>query len=608
LDKRTDIWSFGCILYEVLTGQRAFTGETVSSTIAAIHSQDPDWSRLPEATPPSLRELLKRCLDKDPDRRLHDIADARIEIDDSIDRLETGRTRRDRGGPEERPSQGPPAAHGRSVKIVSGAVGILAIAALLYIVVEVTRPDPQSREPGPPPGSASIAVLPFRDLTPARDSEFLGDGITETLINRLTKVGGLAVAARTSAFAFKGKQTDIREIGQALGVASILEGSVMTSGDRVRIAAQLINAADGFTLWSDTYEQRLEDLFEVQDEIARSITQALKVELVGGGAPSPDAVPTTDLEAYTLYLRGRHLWNRRTADGIKAAIDYFDQAIARDPGFTWAHVGRADAYCIAGFYDYLPPTAAFPEAKIAAQRALSLDAALSEAHNSLGYIALYYEWNWPEAERRFLRAIDLNPRYPVAHQWYANLLTARGRFDEAELEMRRGLELDPLSLINSAALGWVHYHAGDTARALAAFERTLELEPTFYLAHLFGGWTYEAAGRHDEAIEAIGRAVELSNRSPNTVTSLARTKAVAGRPEEAVALLEELAAAGGYVSDYDLARVHLALGDEDRAFALLDRAFENRAHSLVFLDVDPQLEGHRSHPAFRRLAARIGLD
>ncbi len=332
-----------------------------------------------------------------------------------------------------------------------------------------------------------------------------------------------------------------------------------------------------------------------------------RVELVGDASVPLVGTQTDDPEAYNLYLLGRHFWNKRTKGAIKAAISHFDQALARDPDFAWALVGLADAYCIAGFYDYLPPRESFPKARVAAEKALELDSSLAQAHNSLGYIALYFDWDWADAEREFTTAIDLNPQYPVAHQWYANLLTAVGRFDQATEEMIHGSRLDPLSLINAAAVGWVHYYAGDGAKAFSAFDRCLELEPTFYLAYLWRGWTHERMGSLDDATTAIEQAVELSNRSANTVASLAHVHASAGRRESALQLLRELEARGQYVPPYELAKVHLALGNDDRAFDLLESAAEDRSHSLVFLKVDPQLRPHRSHPRFKRLVARVGL-
>ena len=453
--------------------------------------------------------------------------------------------------------------------------------------------------------SATIAVLPFADMTPGGDHEYFSDGITEELINSLAQVEGLRVAARTSTFAFKGRQIDVREVGDKLNVATVLEGSVRRTGNRLRISAQLINVADGYHMWSKTYEREMEDVFTIQEEISRAIVETLKGRLAGAAA----AIERTVVEpaAYDLYLKGRHAWHRRTEEGIRRALSYFEQAVEQAPAYARAHAGLADAYAVLGFYDYLSPREAFPKAEAAAKRALELDPTLAAPHSTLGYVALYYRWDWRRAEREFQRAIQLDPNYSTAHQWYANFLTAMGRFDEAEREMRRAQELDPLSLIANAALGWVYYYAGDYQRAVEQSLRTLELDPNFRLAYLWGGLAYEQLGRTDEAIQMLERSLALSAGSAINVAALAHAHAAAGSRGRATEMLTAmLPPEERYVPSYEVAKVYLALGQEGEALDWLERAYEQRSHSMAFLKVDPQLTALGAHPRYRELLRRVG--
>ena len=466
------------------------------------------------------------------------------------------------------------------------------------------------------PDRASVAVLPFVDLSPEHDREFFSDGMTEELINTLGRVEGVRVASRTSSFSFKGKALDVREVGTRLGVATVLDGSVRTADSTLRINARLSDARNGYQLWSRTYERKLEDVFAIQEEISRSIVETLKGTLVGSADSAATARRGADLEAYALYLRGRHAlymkgrysWYRRTEEGLKSASAYFAQAIEKDSTYALAHAGLADAHAVLGFYDYLSPRDAFPPAELAARRAMTLDSTLVQPYATLGYVRLYYEWDWPRAEEWFIRAIDVGPRYSTAHQWYANFLTARGRFEEAERAMRRAQEIDPLSLIASAALGWVLYHSGEFERAAEQCRLTLELDPDYAVALLWRAWALQELGRAGEALTLLERAATLTNRSALFVASLGRARALTGDTAGAVAVLRELEgrASRAYVPAYEVAKIHLALGAQARALDLLERAYDERAHSMVFIGIDPQLKPLHGTPRFERLIARLG--
>jgi TolB-like protein/DNA-binding SARP family transcriptional activator/Tfp pilus assembly protein PilF len=493
-----------------------------------------------------------------------------------------------------------PASRPRRVGWIAVLLGVAAIA--IVAVVALTRGNRQRPTP-----AASIAVLPFVDISGERDNAYFSDGMTEELINTLTKVDGLQVAARTSVFAYRNGNADVREVGRRLGVATVLEGSVRKAGGRIRITAQLANASDGYQLWSETYDRELDDVFAIQREISGAIVRTLRGRL---GATSPVVIAersTANAEAYDLYLKGRYAWHQRSEDGLLRAVEFFTLAVARAPEYARAYVGLGDAYAVLGFYDYLAPRESFPRAEQAARQALAIDSMLAAPYATLGYVALYHGWDWKASEKYFQRSIALDPSYSTAHQWYANLLTATGRFQEAEREMRVAQERDPLSLIANAALGWVFYYAGDLDRAIAQCDRTLELSRDFELAHLWKGWALEASGRRTEAIASIEEAVRLSHGATLPVLSLAHALASSGAHDSARRVLAgvEAKAAGRYLPSYETAKVHLALGDRNAALRWLERAFEERSHSMAFLRVDPQLAPLRADPRFVRLVSRV---
>jgi TolB-like protein/DNA-binding SARP family transcriptional activator/Tfp pilus assembly protein PilF len=448
----------------------------------------------------------------------------------------------------------------------------------------------------------SIVVLPFADHSPARDQEYFADGVSEELMVRLADMPGLQVVGRTSSFAFKNKPLDTREIADRLKVNAILSGSVRRVNDQLRITAQLVDARTGYELWSESYQRTVADALDIQEDIAGAIATRLRGELADSTAKPRESLPD-DPEAYNLYLRGRFEWHKRTEAGMRNAVKFLTQATQRAPNHARAHAGLGDAYAVLGFYDYLPPRVAFPQAKASALRALQLDPGLAEAHNTLGYVALYHEWHWPQAEREFLRSIELNPRYSTAHQWYANFLTAMGRFDEAVREMRLAQDIDPLSLIANAALGWVLYYAGDYERAVTQLDRTLELNRDFELAHLWRGLALQELKRFPEAQLSLERAVELSRGSAISTALLAQLHARAGNAPHARVMLAALEKGQNdrYTPSFEMAKLHLALGDRAAAVGWLRRAREERSHSIAFLRVDPQLKELRGDPVFERL-------
>jgi TolB-like protein/DNA-binding winged helix-turn-helix (wHTH) protein/Tfp pilus assembly protein PilF len=488
----------------------------------------------------------------------------------------------------------------RRQRVVASVAAVIAAAALVFFLTVGRRQD------APPSASAdasTLAVLPFVNASDNAADEYFSHGLTEELMDRLARAGALKVVSRTSAFALKGQNLGAREVGEMLGAGSLVEGSVRREGDRVRISARLVSAHDGLQLWSETYDRRLTDVIDIQEEIARSIATKLTGRL-GGESPQMPVVPAA---AYDQYLKGRFYWQRRTQESLRAAAEHFEAATQNAPDYAPAWAGLGDAYAVLGFYDYLPPAEAFPKAQAAAGRALQLDPDNASAEATLGYAALYFDWDLGQAEERFQRSVSLDPSSSKAHQWFGNLLTAAGRFDEAEREMRRAQQLEPLSLIASAALGWSLYHSGRHERALEQYRLTLALDPEFELAYLWSGWALEALGRYDEALAMLNEAVTRSRRSGISTASLARLQALRGEKEEAARTLTRLIGSDAYLPAYEISKAWLALDDSKQADKWLQRAFEQRSHSLVFLRVDPQLAAHREHPAVQKAVARIAI-
>lgn len=489
--------------------------------------------------------------------------------------------------------------------------GVLAAAGLALSLVRPSwepsagSGDVARAEPDP----SSIAVLPFLDLSDTGDQEYFGDGIAEELLGTIAQIPGVVVAARTSSFAFKRSPFELPEIGRRLGVAKVVEGSVRKSGDRLRIEARLINVSDGYQEWQRRFDAELSDIFAVQEEIARAIAGQLRVQLTETADELRLLGQTDDYEAQDLYLEGRFEWNRRTRASLERAVDRFRAALIRDPDYARALAGLADAYAVLGFYDYRRPDEAFPLARDAASRALKLAPGLPEPQATVGYVALYYEHDWDAAEAAFLQAIQLNPDYPVAHQWYANDLVAMGRFEDAEAAARRASELDPLSMIAHAVIGWTRLYARDYDGAIAQLEETRSRDPGFELADLWLGAAHTMRGDHDAAIDATERAVQRSGGSAITRAALGYVYARAGRQSDARALLAELEAEGetGYVPSFEIAKIHVSLDEPDRAADWLERADREHSHSMSFLAVDPQLAPLAGEARYLRLIERLGL-
>jgi TolB-like protein/DNA-binding SARP family transcriptional activator/Tfp pilus assembly protein PilF len=500
------------------------------------------------------------------------------------------------GGSAGRPRQ--PARRWPAVAIVTG----LAVAGVVAIRAAINDPNP------PPSSRATIAVLPFKHLGGADGSEYFSAGITEDIVTQLAKVPGLKVISRTSSARYTDATTSAREIAGALGASVILEGSVQQSAGRVRITAQLIDAATDGHLWADTYDRELGDIFGIQSDVALRIAAALDAALSPSDTARIRREPTQDLEAYTAYLKGRYAWNQRTETTLLHAVRFFEEAIRRDPGYALAYAGLADTYIILGNFWLLPPEEAYGEARAAAERAVQLDPELGEARIALAFVHFLFDWDWAAAERGFRRGLELNSSYAPGHQWYAVYLAAMGRSDEAAAEIRLAGELDPLSLTINAVSGWIAYLARRYDEAVRHYRRTLELDPDFALAHRHVAWNLGVLGRHEEALAAARTLVRIDS-SVQSLTWLAWASALAGRRGDALDLLRRLdrARAEQYVSPLGVAEVYAALGEPDQALRRLEHAYVTRDPWLVQLRVRPTLDPLRGDPRFENLITRMAF-
>ncbi|MGC9947317.1 MAG: hypothetical protein ABSF64_13185 [Bryobacteraceae bacterium] len=484
----------------------------------------------------------------------------------------------------------------------------LALALLLggYLLARRTHPRPAI------PDSSSIAVLPFVNLSSNRENEYFSDGLTDDLIDALTKVQGLRVVARGSAFQFKGKSPDIRAVGRQLNVAAVLEGSVQRSGDRLRITAQLSSVADGYHVWSETYDRRLADVFAVQDEISRAIVGALEVRVAGNPGRRLVQSPTQDPEAYTLYLQGRFHLNKWTPEGARKGIEYFAQAIAKDPGYAPAYTGMADCYTWLGVFGWSAARQAMPQARQAANRALQLDETLAAAHVSLGYVKALYDWDWPGAEREFQRALELSPGDADVHFAYSvTYLTPLGRLDEALAEIQRALAVDPLSPYKITAEGMIYSDRREYDRAVAEYRKAIELEPAFYHAYDEMLAAEIVRGR-PAAVDAVMQAMRAAFPNVDDTSVRARRAAQQGKQAEARGLVEDwiqkcVRTQRPGKSCY-AAQIYAGIGEKDLAFQWLEKAYEERNPLLVYAKAMPYYDNLRGEPRFQGLLEKLGLN
>jgi TolB-like protein/Tfp pilus assembly protein PilF/tRNA A-37 threonylcarbamoyl transferase component Bud32 len=559
VDHRTDIWSLGVVLYQMVSGHLPFKGEYEQAVAYSILNEEPEpLTGLRTDAPEELERIVNKALAKDPSVRYQKVGDILFDVKWAKKEL-----------------------------------------------------DSQARRDLP-----SVVVLPFVNLSTDREQDFFCEGMAGGIINALTHVEGLRVAGWSSASSFRGKQVDLREIGRKLRVKTLLEGSVRKLGNKLRIMVQLINIADGFHIWSEAFDRDIselccpEDVFVIQDEIALAIVNKLRVKLLGGEKAKIVKRYTESLEAYDSYIRGRFFWNKRTEAGLKRAIEYFEQAIEKDPNYALAYAGLADSYLLLQDYSSISPKELYPQANGAIKRALEIDGTLAEVHTSLAQIE-FRSWNWEDSEREYKKAIELNPNYSTAHHWYALYLMYTARFDEAIEEIRQAQELDPLSLVISRNDALVLYYSRRYDQAVEKLKKTLEMEPSFSAAHAYLGRAYLQKSMYQEALQELQRERDISGRSDPLVETW---KGVAyqglGREFEAKQVLENLLkqTQKGYVPPIALANLYFALGGKKEGFQWLNKAYRQRDSTLLEIKVDPGFDSVRSDKRFITLLKKMGLE
>jgi len=499
----------------------------------------------------------------------------------------------------------------KRVKVSGVIIAALIVVAVILAFPKIFRKD-KFEGIRDTDGNISIAVLPFADMSPNKDQEYFCEGMAEEIINALSHITDLRVVARTSAFSFKGKNMDIREIGKKLNVEAILEGSVRKSGDNLRVTAQLINIEDGYHLWSEKYERKLEDVFAIQDEISLAIVDKLKVKLLSNEKNELVKRHTENKEAYNLFLKGRYYWNRRSEVGFNKAFGFFDRAIELDPDYALAYAGLADCYCMLSMH-LAKPEPFIRKGRIAAEKALSIDEALAEAHASLGFIKLTYDWDWLGSERSFKQAIHLNPHYPTANNWYAVLLSILNRHDEAIHYMTQAWEYDPGSPIINRDLAVIHAWAGDYQNALKQLLFTIDMDPGFAPAYFFMGNVYFWMKEYDLAIEYYEKVRELTGDFFDIIGVMSFAYAKLGNNEAAIGelnRLDSLAKTEEDIRAFEYCLVYAGLKNTDKVFEWLDIAYENHEFGIALMGCEAELwfEDLLQDPRFKDFLSRIGIE
>src|SRR5213594_1709649 len=497
---------------------------------------------------------------------------------------------------------------GRKIVAVTIALAVVAAGLFVYQLVRSKSDTPRHSEAATAVPNKSIAVLPFDNLSRDPDNAYFCEGVQDEILTRLAKIADLKVISRTSTQHFKSTPDNLPQIAKQLGVAHILEGSVQKASDQVRVNVQLINALTDAHLWADTYDRKLTDIFAVESEIAKTIAESLQARLTGSEKSLIAKAPTANPEAYELYLKGRFFWNKRTGTDLLKSIDYFKQAVEKDQKYALAYAGLADAYVLLPPYGAASPSESFPQAEAAARKALELDDTLAEAHTSLGQFLLFYDLDFAGSTMEFERALSLDPNYATAHHWYGDgPPMSLGQFDRAIAEVKRAVELDPLSLICNADLSWTYFFARRYHEAEAQARKTLEMDSRFYVAHYYLGEVLQFKGQLTEAIAEYKKAAELDD-DPFVLGLLAQAYAKLGQRDEALKMLGQLQelATRRYVTSDSFALVHIALGEKDKAIDWLERAYRDRAGpDIALIKVDPFLDPLRGHPRFEALVQKI---
>jgi serine/threonine protein kinase/tetratricopeptide (TPR) repeat protein len=598
VDQRSDIYALGVILFEMATGRVPFDGDTPFTVGVKQKSEiPPDPKEFNAQISEGLSRIILKCLEKDREKRFQSAGELRTALTD----IEEGIPASERIPPV-RKARTTKISRAKGKNIIIFAAAVLAL--ILIIVVGISLLTKPSEE------MESIAVLPLENLSGDPEQEYFADGMTERLISELAKISGLQrVISRMSVMQYKGVRKSMPDIAKELNVDAVVQGSVLLLGNRVSISAQLIHAPTDRLIWAENYENNLQDVLALQREVAKAIAKEIKVQLTPEEERHLSATPQIKAEAYQAYLKGLFYWNKRTYNDMQKAITFYKQAIQEEPDYALAYVGLADCYNLLSLLGNVPAKEAFPKAKEAALNAIALDETLGEAHNSLAYVVYQHYWDFADGEREFKRAIELNPNYATAHFWYGEFLMTQGRFDEAFREANIALELDPVSVVINFFWGNLYEAAGQIEKSVEQYLKTLEMDPDFALACNFLGISYAQLERYPEAIAAGKKAVEISGGSSLYMSYLGWTYGRAGKDEEARKILEELQELSNkqYVSPYLIATVYLGLGEYDKAFEWLDKAYEDRCEFLSYIKTDAVFDPVREDPRFAELLKKIGL-
>jgi eukaryotic-like serine/threonine-protein kinase len=562
VDGRSDIYALGCVLYEILTGRTPFVASTLLALLAKrLQGAAPDLRSAGIEVPQVVEHMVARSLTMRPE-----------------DRFQTA------------------AEFGAAIHVAERETG--------QAISTPTATQPVARV-------TALAVLPFVNMSTDPENEFFSDGMTEELINVLTRIPGIRVASRTSAFAYKGRDMDVREIGRSLNVTAVLEGSVRRAGNRLRVTAQLIDTADGYHLWSETYDRQMADVFEVQDELSRSIAATLRGRLSRTDSGPLVVPPTASVEAYTLYLKGRFFWNKRTLDGYRRGIEYFEQALGRDRNFPLPYTGIADCWNMLGF-DYFggaPPAEAMPRAKEAARRALELNSELAEAHTPLAVVAMLYDWDWAEAERRFRLALQCKPGYFPALLWSSLFYSILGRHGDSREACHRALEVEPLAPIVHQGIARSLHYAGADEEAIEHSRQLLEMDPAYVTGYETIARPLVRLGRFEEAVALLQEGLARSGRWSLLLGALGHVYGRMGRRTEALAVLDEIEAQARerFVPRYHRSVVHYGIRDIGPALVEIETGVRERSTIAAWLAVDPHLNWMSGQPRYDALVRELGL-
>ncbi|HKS26782.1 MAG TPA: protein kinase [Pyrinomonadaceae bacterium] len=662
VDSRTDVWSLGCVLYEMIAGTRPFQGATPTDVILSIiEKEPPPLARFSREVPEALEWMVAKALMKERDERYQTVRELmtdlrrllkRMEFEAELERsvppgaglssatvshqslgnqptiLNTEARERRADTRDAEPASTLDANSARSTStvevagrdtmrrkrsvVIAAVASLVALAALASLIYIYARGRAASSAAAA--HIDSIAVMPFVNVGGDPNTEYLSDGLTESIINSLTQLPNLTVMARSTVFRYKGKDADPQQVARDLKVKAVLTGRVIQRGDALSISAELVDAGTGRQIWGEQYNRKLTDLLAVQEEISRQISEKLRVRLTGEEQKQTARRSTANTEAYQLYLRGRYHWNRRSEDDIRKSIEYFQQAIALDPSYALAYAGLADAYQVLPSYSKIEPDEAYPKARAAAQKALEIDGTMAEPHASLAVVKYEYEWDFPGAEREYRRAIELNPNYASAHQWYAEFLSAMLRHDEAEREIRRALELDPLSIIINSIAGVIYLNMRQPDKAAEQLKKAIALEPNFARTHLFLSFAYEDKGTFEEAIQEFQKTTMLTGTPPDVAEKLAgalreayKTGGVKGYWQKKVEIAEDFYRRGADIPPTALAAVHARAGDHERALEWLEKAYRQRDATLPSIRNDPGFDALRSDARYVEILRRVGL-